>query len=93
MNIYKSTTELDWGCGVTVVGNFQRDNAYWQTDIQDLTTFNSSTGFFISSFINNRICQEAYKFIKENFQIVYQSPVKVNTNSNKKFFFIVYRKK
>jgi hypothetical protein len=86
------TAELDYGCGVTVVGNFSY-NYYSETDFLNPSHLFSGTGFFISSFINNEICREAYNRINKKFQIVWQSPVKVNNKTGNKFFFIVYRKK
>ena len=93
MKIYKDTTTLDWGCGVTVVGNFKRSSYYCTSLVSNVDSYNSGTGFFISSFIDSPVCKEAYNQIKENFEITYQSPVTLNQNSDNKFFFIVYRKK
>lgn len=94
MRVQKESTTLDWGCGVTVVGNFKRADHYvtWNL-VSNVHSYTSGTGFFISSFINSPVCREAYNQIKENFEITYQSPVTLNENSNNRFFFIVYRKK
>lgn len=91
MTIYMGSTELDWGCGVKVVGSFARYGYSYNT-FRPAHLY-SGTGFFISSFINNSICKEAYEIIKKEFKIVYKSPVKVNTNSDNEFFFVVYRKR
>lgn len=93
MRVYKNSSDLDWGCGVTVVGNFQRPAAYYTTKLSNLSSDYSGTGYYISSFINNNVCQAAYEFIEKNFDIVFQSPVTVNKNTDNDFFFIVYRKK
>lgn len=93
MTVYAKYTDLDWGCGVTVIGDFINFPKYETQKLEIKNNWVSGTGFFISSFINTAICKEAYQTIQNNFEIVYQSPVKNNYNSGNKFFFIVYRKK
>lgn len=92
MRIYKDTSTLDWGCGVKVIGNFRQCGPHY-SQVSDVGSYTSGTGFFISSFIDSPVCREAYNQIKENFEITYQSPVTLNENSDNKFFFIIYRKK
>lgn len=50
-------------------------------------------GYSIAGFVDNLTCKKAYKTIKKHFEIVYQSPVKLNANSNNMFFFIVFKRK
>ena len=94
MNVHAQQTELDWGCGVKVVGNFcNYGSGYNKENLSNPDNFYSGTGFFISSFVNDALCRDAYQTIKEKFEITYQSPVKTNSHSGNRFFFIVYRKR
>ena len=91
MTIFADSSILDYGCGVTVVGQF-KNYKYHNLPLQ-FKIAGSGTGYYISSFINTDICKKAYKFIKKNYKITYQSTVQVNQNTGNRFFFIVYRKK
>lgn len=43
-----------------------------------------------ASFINTSECKQAYTALKNRFNIVYQSSVRINRNSGRPFFFVVY---
>ncbi len=49
-----------------------------------------AAGFAVAAFIENNVCRRMYKALKKRFKIVYQSPVRVNRNTNNKFFFVIY---
>lgn len=77
-------------CGVGLFHAFQ--DGYGSYTAKDAVN-NAGIGYAIAGFRNTRICELVYKEIAENYQIVFQSPVKVNQNSYNLFFFIVYTKK
>lgn len=50
----------------------------------------SGTGLFTATFINNEVNKEAYEQMCEEFTLLYQSPVRVNSNSGNKLFLCVF---
>lgn len=52
--------------------------------------FPGGCGWQISGFINTKECRQAYKDLSTFAEIVFQSPVRINRNSGRKFFFVVY---
>ncbi len=90
--IYSHNRNLDFGCGVQEVGQF-KTYGYSHDEKLEPASLHSGTGYFISSFINEEVCRRAYELINKQFKIVWQSEVKINSNTNNEFFFIVYRKK
>lgn len=52
---------------------------------------NGGTGFYVAMFIvGNAICEQAYEALKAQHTIVYESPVRVNSNSDNEVFFCVF---
>jgi len=43
-----------------------------------------------ASFVNTPDCKQAYDALKVRFNVVYQSSVRINRNSGRPFFFVVY---
>lgn len=80
-------TTVDWTCGLGVWGNFHT----WADPMHTLGM--GGIGYSVAGFINSVGCKEAYHWIAENKVIVFQSPVKLNTNSGNQFFFIVFKDK
>ncbi len=82
--------EVDFNCGLGVVGNF--DTTYSLNTAQQITSRFTSygTGFFVSGFVDDEACKRAYKFLTLRFKLVYQSPVRKNTNSDNDFFFCIF---
>lgn len=87
------TDTLYGTCGVGLVYNFKNRNSMDSYSKKWTTVFNNrfegGTGFNIAGFINNDVCKEAYEYFKANFQISFQSPVRLNQNSDNYFFFVV----
>lgn len=49
------------------------------------------TGFFVAMFVvGDETCDKAYEVLKAKYEIVYQSPVRKNVNSNNDVFFCVF---
>ncbi len=82
-------TEVDGTCGLNVIYDYGSE--YSHHDLKDLHV--SGTGFVVFGFINDKVCRETYKEMKQHFKVVYQSPVRVNPNSGNKFFFVIADKK
>lgn len=89
------TADLDGTCGLSVFFEFEdEDDADWDhygDDIEESKL--GGIGYSIAGFVDDLTCKKAYKTIKKHFDIVYQSPVKLNTNSGNQFFFIVFKRK
>lgn len=91
------TSEFVYGaCGVSVINDFIGiDNDHqWYTSIEHMDlTQDAGIGYTMAGFIDNDQCQYVYEHIKLNYKIVFQSPVKLNRNSQHKFFFIIFTNK
>lgn len=81
-------------CGLAWAGFFARPRLD-AIDYPLLTKerMRSGTGFFVVGFIKNKACKKAYEEFCKEFQLVYQSPVRLNTNSNNLFFFCIFDKR
>lgn len=82
-------------CGVTEIGWFRNYIATHPTeDAQHFTHLLKhppvGAGWVIAGFIETEISQEAYRQLKAKWPIMYQSPVRVNTRTGRKFFFCIY---
>lgn len=78
-------------CGLTVLFNFESydDGDLWMDKVSKLE-YNEGAGFAVAGFIDTEECRDAYAALSLRFKIVYQSPVRMNTNSNNEFFFCIY---
>jgi hypothetical protein len=47
-------------------------------------------GFVSSGFINDAKCREAYAELSKTYRLVFQTPVRMNTNSKNLFFFAMW---
>lgn len=87
---------VDGTCGVGVFGGFEKytNNDSWykpcEDDFPEGVDCQGGAGWQIAGFIPNSECREIYLGLKKRFKIVFQSEVRVNTNSGNKFFFCVY---
>lgn len=87
---------LPANCGVGVLYSFgTMSSPDWPTTEakEIIQEEGGGIGYNIAGFINNKSCHDAYQWIKENYEIVFQSPVKINDNSGNRFFFIVFKEK
>lgn len=50
------------------------------------------TGFFTTGFINEERCQRMYEHLCKHYKLVFQTPVRTNRNSSRKFFAAVFDK-
>lgn len=48
------------------------------------------TGFFGSGFLNDDICKAVYEELAANYKLVFQTPVRKNSNSGNKFFYAMF---
>lgn len=94
MRVYSQFDSFPNTCGVGCEYEFTRtassDN--WNPT-GGLGTKFGGIGYNVAGFIHTAVCHDAYEEIKRKCDIVYQSPVKYNSNSGNQFFFIVYKKK
>lgn len=79
-------------CGVQEIGDFElsRSNNWDYDKISCLDPSESGTGLFISTFINNKTQKAAYEAMCQRLTLIYQSPVKINTNSGRGVFLCVF---
>lgn len=91
MTIRGWASTLPGTCGVGLFSGFQLSPTYYNHGPGHALTL-SGIGYAVAGFTNIPSCKEVYDDIKERYDIVFQSPVKKNENSNNQFFFIVYTK-
>lgn len=93
--VHGSATVVTWSCGVGLVGGFEfnRNNAYGypMQEVQNLCRDTArGTGFVLAAFVNDAVCKAAYEAITKAHKLVFQSEVRINRNSGRDFFFIIY---
>jgi hypothetical protein len=80
-------------CGLGVIHGFEHNFGYGQTLSVERIRQGGGIGYTVVGFVNQPRCKKMYEWIKERYDIVFQSPVKKNRNSRRKFFFIVFKEK
>lgn len=80
-------TTIDGACGVGVAYSFA-DDKYYNHPIDSRNP--GGAGFLCAGFLNNDICQRAYQQLCAKYTLVYQSPVRINKNSDNDFYFCVF---
>lgn len=93
-------------CGVGTFFNFEKeDKEHTWVDYysypknqtrkeirKDITEIKNTggSGWLLTGFISNDECREAYLKLHNEYKIVLQSPVRMNTNSDNEFFFVIW---
>lgn len=80
-------------CGLAVWHSFENDWYNWDYIHALQSAPMGGIGFTVAGFVQTKRCKRVFEWIKENKEIVYQSPVKKNRNSGRQFFFIVFKNK
>lgn len=90
MSVSATADILSSTCGVGLFYDFESDGYCCEYD--DLKTNRNPGGcdWAIAGFVKNEVCKEAYTILRSRFKLIYQSPVRRNTRSGRKFFFCVY---
>lgn len=92
MSSFCYTTTVASTCGLGLFYNFTGSNNGNYTHLIRDTNFPGGIGYAVAGFIDTQACQRAYLDLAEKYEIVFQSPVKRNSNSGHDFFFCVYKK-
>lgn len=80
---------LTFCCGVNDIGEFAFENDdVWQDGNAVVTK--SGTGMFTASFIDNEVCAAAYAQLTKEHKLLYQSPLRKNSNSGRQLFLCVF---
>jgi hypothetical protein len=81
-------------CGVGEIGSFNLQeggiNAFGYTPTPS-NLQRSGTGLMVAAFINNAANKAAYEKMVKEHKLLYQSPVKRNSNSGNRLFFCVFQ--
>lgn len=85
-------TRVYGNCGVGCISGFNNPNNYMH-NLTERNLVANGIGYSITGFVQSDRCERVYKHIADNYNIVFQSPVKHNNNSGRKFFFIIFTKK
>lgn len=75
-------------CGVGVWYGYNQP-MHWHAEIRN---FWGGINYNIAGFVDTTQCKKVYNEIKNNHTIVFQSPIKRNRNSGRRFFFVVFKK-
>jgi hypothetical protein len=73
-------------CGVDDVGWFQDVRYHGTGEIK-----RSGTGLFTATFVDNDTNRRAYEQLKKEHRLLYQSPVKRNSNTGNQLFLCVFQ--
>lgn len=90
----KTTVEAGCGLGYAMYFDSINDNAddagWAYPDEAPGDKSQGGTGFELACFVHEPECRLAYVAMKKTKRVVYQSPVRVNINSGRPFFFTVF---
>ena len=89
MSLSMHVDTLPSTCGVGVLYGFWDSGTRWSVPIGD-NPEEAGCGWYVAGFINTPNCLEAYNELCEKLTLVYQSPVRLNVNSNRDFFFCIF---
>jgi hypothetical protein len=94
--LYADKTRLAGSCGIGLLYNFRKLEheeffyAYGK-NLEDLNNNNpGGCGFMVAAFIDTPECKEMYLKLKDEFPILYTSPIRFNVNSYHNFFFCIF---
>jgi hypothetical protein len=81
-------------CGVGVLGIFRDNNSqeggHWIPTLEQVAPI-TGCGWVIAGFTNQKpVYRQAYLDLRKRWKLVYQSPVRVNTRTGRKFFFCIF---
>lgn len=87
------SSRLPYCCGVVDVGNFTDNASYGASYGTLISNIRSGTGIFTATFVNTTACKRAYEKLKQSHTLLYQSPLRRNTNSYREVFLCVFSTK
>lgn len=76
-------------CSLGVLFNFRGDDDCGARD--NTLVHSGGTPYFIAGFINTDKCREAYEWLCNKAELVYQTPVYKNKNSNRLVFSCLFK--
>lgn len=86
-------TTVTGACGMGVVFDFRNTPKGRYEEAESLKKGDqrcSGCDMFSSGFIDNAVCKEAYETLTKHFRLVFQTSIRVNRNSDNRFFFCVF---
>lgn len=89
MSLSMHVDTLPSTCGVGVLYEFGDSGTRWSVPIGD-NPEEAGCGWYVAGFIDTDLCKEAYANMCEAYTLIYQSPVRRNTNSGRDFFFCIF---
>jgi hypothetical protein len=92
VSVFAESCTLPGGCGVGVYAYFQDSPDSWEEKMDiSLAPHSGGAGYLITHFVvGDKLCDEAYKILKDRFPIVFESDKRKNKNSDNKVYFCVY---
>lgn len=91
--MYTDQNTLVGTCGVGLLYNFREQNNAWNDYRKISSRPTGGAGFDVAGFVSTPECQRAYEELCKKRKLIFQSPVRVNKNSNNDFFFCIFDKK
>lgn len=88
---YAFRANVGGNCGLGVLYNHSlAKGGFYYSRAKTAAKQVGGTGFVVTGFVDSDACQAVYDELKDNYEIIYQSPVRRNRNSGNDFFFCVY---
>lgn len=80
------------GCGIVNCFGFERSDTPEISTRQQFRILErkGSAGFALCCFINKSSCYRMYVLMNTRYEILYQSPVRTNWNTDNRFFFCIF---
>lgn len=89
MFCYRET--LAGACGVAHVSDFFKDDSGYYPEVQITKAAGGGAGWLTAAFIEDEECEAAYNDLcRAHGAPVYQTPVRVNNNTRRPFFFAIW---
>lgn len=91
--VFMDPASLVHCCGVDEAGGFTYEygDAGAYHVISDFLP--PGAGMFVSTFVNNEVCRDAYEELCSRHKLLWQSPVMYNNNSGNELFLCVFMHK
>lgn len=78
-------------CGAFLVHSFHINPPLYGVDNpNDQEGYHQSAGWVMVGFINDNRCLKVYKAWSSKYTIAWQSPVRINHNSGRQFFIVIF---
>lgn len=84
-------TTVKGACGVGVTHDWEYNDSDWIYGVPVESKNPGGAGWLMAGFVvGDKVCDIAKKQLTKKFNVVYESPVRLNKNSDNEFYFMVF---